>query len=156
MSRQPDWQRLAEGIVLTLIAAAILLLLPVQVARPPTVQTRVSPAFLPRVVAIGLLACDIALLVASFAARSRESPASFERSATMRVGAAALLLCAYAFLFPRVGFVVTSAVFLASFSYVFGARSVLKIGTAAVGVPLVLWLVFERVLRVPLPRGLLF
>ena len=156
MKKQPDRQRLVEGIIFILIGTAVLLLLPVQVAVAPTVQTRVSPAFLPRVVAIGLIVCGVAMFGLSFLGRTREKAVAFGRVETIRVSAAVLLLVSYAVLFNRVGFVVTSAVFLATFSYVFGARSVLKIGTAAVSVPVAVWLVFEYVLHVPLPHGLLF
>lgn len=154
--KQPDWQRLAEAVVFILIGVAILLLIPSQVAATPSVRTRTSPAFIPRVVAVLLIAAGVAMLVVAFAGREKQKQATFERQGTMRVVAAMLLLLAYSMLFATVGFVVTSALFLAVFSVMFGARSVFKIAAAAVCVPIVVWLLFEYVFRVPLPHGLLF
>jgi len=133
-----------------------MLLVPSEVAATPAVQTRTSPALIPLAVAIALVATGVAMVAVAVFARTREAPAAVTREGSIRAAGAILLLFAYSFLFSVLGFVFTSAVFFAIFAFVFGARSVVKIGLGAIGLPLTVWLLFEHAFRVPLPHGLLF
>jgi putative tricarboxylic transport membrane protein len=108
------------------------------------------------VVSVALLLAGIAMIAVSFFGRSKEETACFSKTGSLRALASMLLLIAYALIFPSLGFVVTSGVFLAVFSYLFGARNPLKIGGAAVAAPVATWLLFEMFFRVPLPHGVLF
>lgn len=140
----------------TLIGVAVLLLAPGQISITPTVQTRTTPALIPNAVAVACIITGLAMVGVAFFGLKTEKPARFEREGTIRVAGSMLLLLAYTHLFSVLGFVVTSAVFLALFSYIFGARSVAKVGLAAAGIPVAVWLLFEHLFRVPLPHGLLF
>jgi hypothetical protein len=108
-----------------------------------------------------VLAVMIMLLGAGLIARgfvsSRQEPApDLSRSVVFRVGMAAILLILYTILFPRLGFVVTSGLFVGIYAYLFGSRSVLKIAISVVAVPVAIWLFFEVLFRIPLPHGILF
>jgi hypothetical protein len=73
-----------------------------------------------------------------------------------RVGLSVILMIVYTVLFPRLGFVVTSGLFVGFYAYLFGSRSILKIAISIIAVPLVIWLFFEVLFRIPLPHGVLF
>jgi len=150
-------QRLIEGIVIAALGVALIVITPLGVAQAHAMlQQQLSPRFIPTAVGIGLVLAGAALFALSFFGRIKEDPAQFSREGTVRVLSAFLLLVAYGYLFNIVGFVVTSAVFVATFAHLFGARSVPKVVTIAVLCPLVVWLVFERAFNVPLPDGFLF
>lgn len=150
-------QRLVEGIVIVAIGVGLLVLTPLGVAEAHAMlRQQLSPRFIPTLVGIGLVLTGAALVVLGFYGRVKEKPAEFSREGTIRVLSAFLLLLAYGYLFNIVGFVVTSAVFLALFAYLFGARSIPKVAAITVLCPIAVWLVFERVFNVPLPGGFLF
>ena len=150
-------QRLVEGIVIVAIGVGLLVLTPLGVAEAHAMlRQQLSPRFIPTLVGIGLVLTGAALVVLGFYGRVKEKPAEFSREGTIRVLSAFLLLLAYGYLFNIVGFVVTSAVFLALFAYLFGARSLPKVAAITVLCPIAVWLVFERVFNVPLPGGFLF
>ncbi len=140
------------------LGAAILLLVPSQVQEVPGLQTQLSAAFIPSVIAVALILVGAGLMGYSFLERARLllRPANLSGGGTLRVGLAVLLLVAYALLFPRLGFVVTSALFVGLYAVMFGSRNPLKIALTLVLVPVVSWLFFELLFRIPLPHGILF
>jgi putative tricarboxylic transport membrane protein len=150
-------QRLIEGTIIVGIGVTLIVLTPLAVAEAHAMlRQQLSPRFIPTLVGIGLVLTGAALFVLAFFGRVKEQPAQFSREGTIRVVSAFLLLVAYGYLFTIVGFVVTSAVFLALFAYLFGARSIPKVAAITVVCPIAVWLVFERVFNVPLPGGFLF
>lgn len=156
MAKTPYRQRFGEGIVFIAIGVFILLVLPHQIRVTPAFQTQTSPRFIPGVVSVLLIITGIAMVAASFFGRIKDKPVDITKTGAIRAVGAMLLLLAYSLLFPVVGFVVTSVIFFVIFAFLFGARSVLRIGLSSIGVSVVVWLVFEHVFRVPLPHGFLF
>ncbi len=154
--RKPHIRRLGEGITLTVLAGVILFLVPSQIDRIPGMETEVSPFFLPTVLAVAIMAVGIALLAQAFRKNIGEGEKEFPMSGGLRVLVSVLLLIAYTLLFPRLGFLVTSGIFMGIFTYYFGARSILKIGLSMLLVPVCVWLFFEKLFRIPLPHGLIF
>ncbi len=156
---KPHIRSLGEGIALALIGGAILLLIPSQIDTAFGMGAQMSPSFLPTVLGFALILVGLGLVIQAFRNRSvqqdRAEPA-FSRHSFLRVALAAILLIVYTLLFPRIGFVITSGLFIGIFIYLFGARSILKIGLSMVLVPLGVWLFFEKLFRIPLPHGLLF
>lgn len=149
-------QRLVEGIVVVALGVGIIVLTPHHVEEAHAMLQQLSPRFVPTVVGIGLVICGAALFVLSFLGKVKEQPAQFTREGTVKVLIAFLLLVVYGYLFNIIGFVVTSAIFLAIYAYLFGARSIPKIAAIVVLCPLVVWQVFESVFNVPLPHGVIF
>jgi len=116
-----------------------------------------GPAWFPGLVAIGLALCGVALVFS--AARERaawaEVPA-WIRSHRARAGVAALLggLLAYVLLVDRAGFHFTGIALLALWVRVLGASWRVTLPVAIVAT-LVIHLAFYKLLRVPLPWGVL-
>jgi putative tricarboxylic transport membrane protein len=119
-------------------------------------ETETSPSFIPSVVAILLMLLGGGLILQGFLSPRRDQPPDLSRLVVLRVGLSVVLLVVYTILFPRLGFVVTSGLFVGAYAYLFGSRSVLKIALSVVVVPVVIWLFFEVLFRIPLPHGILF
>jgi putative tricarboxylic transport membrane protein len=154
--RQLYLRRLIEGAVLIGLGALILLLIPSQIVNIPGMETETSPSFLPTVLAVLIMIMGAGLIVQGFLSSRRDTPPDFSRVVVFRVGLSVVLLIVYAILFPRLGFVVTSGLLVGIYAYLFGSRSILKIAISMIAVPVVIWLFFELLFRIPLPHGILF
>ncbi len=135
---------------------------------PPVPGQQIGPEVFPMVVGIGLAICGalIALGVghrfeeeaeADLAAHS-DQPAPPERRSKAAVGLKVLLppalLLFYVAAVDRLGFVPTGAVMVLATALALGARPKLAVPLALVA-PVGVHLVFYKLLRVPLPDGLL-
>jgi len=112
---------------------------------------RLGPAFFPRLLALTLAALALTLIVRAVSGRSDPS-----RPPAVRLGVFAGLvavLVIYAFLLPRIGFVLTTPVLVAGAIWLLGLRQWGYLVGTAVGVTAVLYLVFARTLHVLLPMG---
>jgi len=146
----------SEGIVLVLLGGVILVLVPAQIDIIPGMDSEVAPSFLPILLSVAIMAVGAGMVLRSFLRVSEGKPVDLKTDAVLRVVSAVLLLVAYAFLFPRIGFIVTSAVFIGIFVYLFGSRDALKILLSMVLVPVAVWLFFEKLFHIPLPHGIIF
>ena len=153
--QKPALRTLVEGGAVIAIGVSILLLLPSQINPIAALQTRMSPGLIPLMVAIGLILAGTALIVQPLLSKSDVDAIDLDRSSSIRVVATVLLLVAYTMIFPRLGFVVTSGLFIGFFTWFFGARDPVKITLLVVLTPLIVWLFFEKLFQIPLPSGLL-
>lgn len=152
---------IGEGVVLILTGSTVLFLIPSQIDSVSGVTVSVTPSFLPAVLGISLMLVGLGLLVQSFRTKDKlpvqEEGVQVPLSGSIPIVLlAAVLLIVYAMLFPYLGFLVTSALFVGIFNYLFGARSILKISLNMVLVPVGVWLFFEKLFHIPLPHGLLY
>jgi putative tricarboxylic transport membrane protein len=154
--RQPYLRRLIEGIVLIGLGALILLLIPSQIQNIPGMETETPPSFLPTVLAVLIILMGAGLIGQGFLSSRRETPPDLSRVVVFRVGLSVVLLIAYTVVFPRLGFVISSGLFVGIYAYLFGSRSILKIAISMAAVPVVIWMFFELLFRIPLPHGILF
>jgi putative tricarboxylic transport membrane protein len=103
----------------------------------------------------------IAVLIAGFAliqlGRSVYDDAVHEHTIrseqVKRVGIVVVLVTAYVFLLPWLGFVTATVVFLIAGMGYSGARSPLRIGAISFGLTLLLYYIFAVLLRIPLPES---
>ncbi len=140
---------------------------------PPVPGQQIGPNVFPLVVGIGLAVCgamiafgigrryeeeaeaDLAKITGRIAAETGEAeapPTSWWRGLRALVPPALLLF--YAAAVDRIGFLPTAAVVVLVASLALGARLRLAI-PMAIGAPLFVNMVFLKLLRVPLPSGLL-
>lgn len=135
---------------------------------PPVPGQQVGPNVFPMVVGGGLILCGalIALGVgrrfedeaeAELVAHSSTSDAEPQHETGLWRGLMALvppaLLLFYVFAVDRLGFIVTAAAIVLTAALALGARLRLAV-PLAIGAPLFVHLVFSKLLRVPLPPGL--
>ena len=154
--RQLYLRRLIEGVVLIGLGALILILIPSQIQTIPGRETETSPSFLPSVLAVLIMIMGAGLIAQGFLSSKRDTPPDLSKVVVFRVGLSVVLLIVYTVLFPRLGFVVTSGLFVGIYAYLFGSRSILKIAGSMIAVPVAIWLFFELLFRIPLPHGILF
>lgn len=134
---------------------------------PPVPGQQVGPNVFPMVVGAGLVLCGALIAVgigrhfedeaeADLAAHSAQEPAAQGARGWGR-GLMALvppgLLLFYVFAVDRLGFMLTAATIVLTASLALGARLRLAV-PLAIGAPLFVHLVFSKLLRVPLPPGL--
>ena len=113
-----------------------------------------NPAWIPRGVAAILFAAALLLLGQAISGRSLALPGRLQRADRARVLWVAALTGAYVLIIERLGFMTTTAPYLFGFCLVLGERRWTRLILFAVVVPVTTYLVFDRALNVPLPRGL--
>jgi putative tricarboxylic transport membrane protein len=128
-------------------------------AFPKIPGQQVGPGLFPGLVALGLAVCG-ALLIVSGVRRRREHPWA-ETAEWMRTGRHLLAFAAivggvavYVLLAQRAGFLVLAPILLWTWFAVLGVRPV-RATVVAVVATLVIWYAFYKLLRVPLPWGVL-
>jgi putative tricarboxylic transport membrane protein len=135
---------------------------------PPVPGQQVGPSAFPTVVGLGLLACG--LLIAAGIGRSFEAeaeadlarsdaakgvaPPRLDRLRALKALLPPALLGFYVLAVDRLGFVPTAGLMILSLALAFGGRLRLALPLALTA-PVLVHLVFYKLLRVPLPAGLL-
>jgi len=152
----PTQRSVAEGGAVALIGSSVLFLLPSQVKLMPGIQIEISPRFIPAFVGVGLIILGLALVLQSALGGPKSNRIDLDKTTSLRILITVLLMLAYTTLFPLLGFVVTSAVFVGFFTIFFGARIWWKIAIVIVMIPVAVWLFFEKIFRIPLPHGFLY
>jgi putative tricarboxylic transport membrane protein len=124
---------------------------------PTDVVMKIGPGFFPSLLAAGLLVFSMALLVKAFQGKAKGTLETRNWSDLgVRRGlitlAAAILFVA---LMEPLGFIPTSIVFLTFMMWVLGKRQPLLIGLIPALITAVVWLVFEKLLHLSMPPGVL-
>lgn len=153
---RPPLRTVLEGGAVAAIGASIVILVPSQTNPIPGLQTQMSPGLIPTLVGAGLILSGLGLILQSSLGSVDEPPIDLDRTASVRIVISVLLIVAYTMIFPLLGFVVTSAIFVGFFTWFFGAHNPVKIGLMVVLPAVVVWLFFEQLFRIPLPHGVLF
>lgn len=120
---------------------------------------QVGPALFPGLVAAGLAVCGVLLIVSGYRKRAAEpwaETADWMRSGRHFVAFTSIVggVVAYVLVADAVGFLIVAPILLWLWFTVLGVRR----GTAivvAIAATLVIWYAFYRLLRVPLPWGIL-
>jgi putative tricarboxylic transport membrane protein len=110
-------------------------------------------AFFPRFIAAAI-ALFALLQAADYLRSEREQLHEIDPGATKRLVVVGTFPIAYVLLMPFVGYLVTTIVFLATFMWYSGARSIPIVAGSSVGITLALHYVFGVFFRVPLPEGI--
>jgi putative tricarboxylic transport membrane protein len=144
--------RVTGGVLVALGAAAAF-----AGSRLPAVPGQdVGPAAFPMLIGGGLVLCG--LMIALGVGHAFEAPEEDAEGAPRHAGLRALLPAAlllfYVLVVERLGFLPTAAIMVLAAALAFGARWRLAV-PLAVAAPLLVHLVFYKLLRVPLPAGVL-
>lgn len=116
-----------------------------------------GPHFFPMLLAVGLGALSLGLIFLAVLGKSRpaKAPFSLKDPGVQRSGIALLAIIIYCFVFERLGFIITSAIFLFFLMYLLKRRDYAKMAAISVGVSLMVYGIFNRLLDISLPAGLL-
>ncbi len=112
---------------------------------------RLGPRFFPRMLAIALATCALALIRRSVAGRSDPGPLKPVRLAVL--AGAAVLTTVYALLLGPLGYVIATPLYLSALIVLLGHRDLKSLLALTVGGTAVLYLVFVRALHVLVPMG---
>lgn len=147
----------AETVGGALFAALGVFMLVESLKSPYMLEGIPGPSFLPRWIAIGLVATGA--IIASKAALSRfRRPEAFEWPSSQgwkRVGLIAGALAASFVVLDKLGFLVTTTIFIFVVIYGLGVRSWRTLAIVPLLAAIVLYVVFAVALSVPLPKGVL-
>ncbi len=140
-------------VVCSLLVIPICLYVFYESGRWPIIPDMGNPAWIPRGVATCLLGGALLLLGKALRGRSLTLPSRLDGADRARVLWVAALTGAYVIFIERLGFIATTVPYLFGFSLALGERRWGRLVLFAVAVPVVTYLVFDRTLNVPLPRG---
>ena len=129
-------------------------------------KAAVQPATFPQIMCIGMMVFTVILIIQSLLKLKymKEDDPLAEPAASINIfknkgvqaGAFVIVLCiAYAALFEVLGYVLVSAIVAAVIMILIGKRDVKQIALVSVLVPLLMWLVFYKLLTVNIPMGVL-
>jgi len=113
-----------------------------------------NPAWIPRGVAVLLFGAALLLLGKALTGRSLTLPGRLAGADRARVLWVAALTGVYVVIIERLGFMTATAPYLFGFCLALGERRWTRLILFSVVVPVATYVVFDRALNVPLPRGL--
>ena len=113
-----------------------------------------APGYFPFYIAITMAAASLINLARAVAGNEADAREAFvSKPAFSRVMQVLVPTIGYVALIQYLGIYVASALFIMGFMLVFGREGILRTVLVGVGVPLALFLMFERWFLVPLPKG---
>jgi len=144
------------AIALTALAAALLLAVPYQVAKPQRLfgraLTALDPALYPRIVFGTLLVIAVGYFLVSGRLRELNLFRTVDSRGYFNVGVTILCLLAYAFALPRLGFVASGIVLTFVLTVFYGNRNHFLTIAVSVLAPLAIYYGATRLLLVSLPE----
>jgi hypothetical protein len=161
------WINTITAGLLLFFSAVLFYLVPSQIGIIETEKMHMSPAFYPQLVLALLAAVSLIYLIMSIveAMRNRadtieeeavEDEDPFIDKASTRTWVTIAIVLAYVYLFEYLGFFVATPVLLGTMMLHMGNRKIRTILLVVVLTPIIMYLLFERVMVIMLPRGALF
>ncbi len=148
------------AIVFLILWTIMFFTIPYQIQKPMLFMGRslmgLKPTLFPQIAILALIVLNIWYLVISFRIKDKNLFTEVTRQGYFRVIASLVVFCAYALLFEHLGFVLSSVLVAGSLSTFYGNRNVLVGVLVSVGVPMGIYFVFTRLLKVSLPEFPLF
>jgi putative tricarboxylic transport membrane protein len=161
----PSWRERINfntkvAVFLILFSILFYVLIPYQIAKPKLFMGRVlmgmKPTLFPRLTMIGLLGLSIWYLIQSFNLWEKNLFKDLDRKSLTRIVVTFIILVAYALLLEPLGFVLSSALTVGTLTLYLGNRNIFILFLVIIVIPLAIFFIFTRALRVSLPEGLLF
>lgn len=161
----PSWKEKINfntkvALFLILFSIVFYVLIPYQIAKPKLFMGRalmdMKPTLFPRLTMIGLLGLSIWYLIYSFKLEEKNLFRKLDRKSLTRIGVTLVIFLAYALLLEPLGFVLSSALTAGALTLYLGNRNIFILFLVIVGIPLAIFFIFTRALRVSLPEGFLF
>ncbi|MGI9384673.1 MAG: tripartite tricarboxylate transporter TctB family protein [Methyloligellaceae bacterium] len=151
---------LIVGTVAVVTGIGVLLLVPVQVPGETwaAVTDLQSPAFFPIVNGMFLTLCGAVLTLTAVFRHPDGAAADPIESVVYpgKLAATAGLLAVYLSVIPHIGMVVSSSLAIATMSILLGYRNKLLIPIVSIIFPIFIYFLFEKILKILLPHGVLF
>ena len=151
-------ENLAVGVVSVATGAATLAFLPEMVSGETlaALGDPYSPAFFPILIGALLIVCGGIMIVVSVTGRAPEVRGEGSVESPLRLGTTTGFIVIYTLLITWIGMLAASVLCIAGLAYILGYRRHVIVGVAAVVVPVLIYVLFERMLYVLLPQPTLF
>lgn len=144
------------AIILLILWTIMFFAIPYQIQKPMLFMGRtlmgLKPSLFPQIATLSLIILNIWYLIISFRIKDKSLFSQVTRQGYFRIIASLVVFIAYALLFEHLGFVLTSVLVAATLSTFYGNRNILVGVVVSVGVPLGIYFVFTRLLKVSLPE----
>ena len=144
------------AVLFIVLWSVMFFIIPYQIQKPMLFMGRtlmgLEPTLFPRLATLALVGLNIWYLIISFRIDEKNMFKEVARDGYFRVIASLTVFLAYALLFEPLGFVISSILVAGSLSTYYGNRNILIGIIVSVGVPLGIYLVFTRLLKVSLPE----
>ena len=124
---------------------------------PEDLVMKIGPSFFPNILAGFLILFSVILIVNAFRGRSKGevTPLRLSNKGVQRGLITLVAAVTFCILLDPVGFIPTSIAFLVFMMWVMGNRKPLQMTIAPPLITLTIWLIFEKVLNLSMPAGLL-
>lgn len=124
----------------------------------PAIETDIlGPAFLPRFYCILLILFGLILVIQAAVKKEAEEKNAEKRSNTYIYGLSAIgIVFLYILFLPYVGFYISTVLAMLALLYFSKIRKLLVLVSVPLGVILFIYVIFEILLKVPVPTGSLF
>jgi len=124
---------------------------------PEDFVMKIGPAFFPEILAGGLIVFSVLLILLALLGKSIGDfqKLSVREKGTQRVLIAVVVMIVYCAVLKPVGFIIATIPFIMIFMFLLGNRNKLQYVWVPVAITLAVYLVFEKLLVLSLPGGLL-
>ena len=145
----------AVAIAVMALGILIWVLVPYQVAEPPSFFGRssvgISPKLFPQLIAIGMIFIGACYFYASLSMQQINGFSGLPVSAYVNLAVVLAAMLAYVALLRPLGYVATSMGVATAISFYYGSRNLVGIGLTGIAAPLAIYYLFTRFLSVSLP-----
>ena len=139
------------------LGIVLLAIIPTQIEKPLLLFGQASggldPKLFPSLVGAALIALGLWYLVAAFGTHETNGLRELDREGYLNVGGSLGVFLAYALLMEPLGFVIASALAIATLSLFYGARDLRLVLASAIGVPIAIYYTFTVLLKTFLPQA---
>ncbi len=149
----PNLTMKKADIIVALVVIPICLYVFYESGRWPVPALLGRPFIIPRGVAAFLLFAALLLLYRALTGRSLPLESRLEGADLRRIAGTAVITFGYLFVVERIGFLITTFLYMLLFALILGERRPSRAALFAVIVPVVVFVLFSTVLHVPLPRA---
>lgn len=124
---------------------------------PEDVVMKIGPAFFPEILAGGLIVFSALLILQALLGKSIGDfqKLSIREKGTQRVLLSLAVMIVYCAILKPVGFIIATIPFIMFFMFLLGNRKILQYVWVPVAITMAVYLVFEKLLVLSLPAGLL-
>lgn len=124
---------------------------------PKDLIMKIGPGFYPSFLAGGIIICSLVLIIKAFIGQSigEYDPITLKNSGIRRVSISIAVIIIYCALLDLLGFIIATIPFIIIFMRMFGKHRIWEYAAVSIGITAGTYLVFEKVLLLTLPAGLL-
>jgi len=162
-----QWTNTIAGSVLLLFSITLYFLIPYQIGMIETEKAHMAPSFYPRLILVSLAAIALIYLIVSIFEESKKTPgpdgpktdgedAGILAGNLARAIVTIAITLIYVYVFEVLGFFVATPLLLGAMMFHMGNRRIPTFCLVMILTPLIMYILFERIMVIILPKGIFF